>query len=133
VRAAPAWVLLIASGAVGVIGPIRRAAATAAAALVDRRGYDADVIGRAGRALAAVPGKHPEALAYGLGALSSVLAVVIAALALGVLPRPFAVPRRASRFARRLTLLHSGRIGDYIAWLTAGVGALGGAVALALR
>jgi multicomponent Na+:H+ antiporter subunit D len=116
-----------------VISPLRRAAATAAAALVDRRGYDADVIGRAGRALAMVPGKHPEALAYGLGALSTVLAIALAGLALGVVPSPFRIPRRARTIARRVELLHSGRIGDYIAWLTAGVGALGGAVALALH
>jgi hypothetical protein len=32
----------------------------------------------------------------------------------------------------RLRRLHSGQVGDYVAWLTVGVAAFGGALALAL-
>ncbi|HEY0515522.1 MAG TPA: complex I subunit 5 family protein [Solirubrobacteraceae bacterium] len=72
---------------------------------------------------------------YGLCSTFGALAVA----AVGLFGRPLreALPRRAVEPAlaavHGVRRLHSGHIGDYIAWWTAGAGVLGGACLLALR
>jgi multicomponent Na+:H+ antiporter subunit D len=66
-----------------------------------------------------------QSVVWGLVCLAGSLAV-----ALGLLCRSAVVP--AGLF-RPLKTLHSGHVGDYVAWLTFGVAVIGGAFALALR
>lgn len=87
-----------------------------------------------------LPVVHPESastfeLLAGIGAVLLALAVA----ATGLFGRPFArslpasLRERSGGLNRRLRRLHSGHIGDYIAWWTAGAGTLGMVCLLALR
>jgi len=73
-----------------------------------------------------------------LTSLAGVLGAIGAA-ALGLFGRPLreGLPKRVHVPARRalltLRMLHSGHIGDYIAWWTAGTSVLGGVCLVALR
>jgi hypothetical protein len=76
-----------------------------------------------------------ESVAYGLGA--ALLALAPAALGLWRhrLPRPVraAGARTIGPPAAALKMLHSGVIGDYVAWLTVGTAVIGGIWAVTLR
>jgi multicomponent Na+:H+ antiporter subunit D len=80
---------------------------------------------------APVPPSHIEPFDYLYAAASTLGALAVAALTLfGAplrrrLPRGFEGPARAALTALRR--LHSGHIGDYIAWWTAAAAMLGGA------
>ncbi len=118
-----ALVLLAASLAVGLVPALADAVAGAAAQFTDHAGYAAAVLdGRSGRS--AVPAARPEvswtADGVALGVLSSVLAVGLAAAAV-LRPRTAAA---AVRWAGALRRLHSGHVGDYVAWAAAGIGLL---------
>ncbi|MFF0752668.1 complex I subunit 5 family protein [Streptomyces sp. NPDC004267] len=126
--------LLAACLAVGLVRPLADRAAVAAAAFVDHTAYVSAVTGtRTGPGAAApVPEVSWTAAGIGLGLLSAALAVALAA---GALWGP-AVPGRPARAVRggleavdRTLVLavrrqHSGHIGDYVAWLMAGLAAL---------
>lgn len=112
--------LLAASLAIGALPGPERALAEAAVPFTDGAGYASAVLdGRA--AVPSGPPPHawwtPSGLA--LGVLSTALAVALAALAVR---RP--APPGAHRLVRPLLRLHSGRPGDQVLWLTAGVAAL---------
>jgi multicomponent Na+:H+ antiporter subunit D len=72
---------------------------------------------------------------YGVGA--TVGALAFAALGLYRRRLPAAWRRSSGRVAKRpvasLKALHSGVVGDYVAWLTAGVALLGGLFAVVVR
>jgi multicomponent Na+:H+ antiporter subunit D len=123
----PIVVLLAGSLAVGVVPAVGRAVSVAATEFLDGSGY-------VDQALAGTPATPPEALAEAawttsgvlLGLLSAALAVGLAALAVGA-PR---LPSLLRAAARPLTValsglrrLHSGHVGDYVAWLFLGVAA----------
>jgi hypothetical protein len=78
-----------------------------------------------------VAGPSANSYLYGIGA--SLAAAAVAAL--GLLPagdrrlRPFIALQHP---LAGLRALHSGRAGDYVAWLTVGATVIGGAFALAL-
>jgi multicomponent Na+:H+ antiporter subunit D len=107
----------------------------AAARFTDRPAYAAAVYERpAPGPVAEAEPHHVKVLDVGLSLLSVLGAV---ALALAILRRPgVRLPAGAQRVAEdgffRLRRLHSGQVGDYVAWLTVGVAAFGGALALAL-
>ncbi|MEU1374202.1 complex I subunit 5 family protein [Streptomyces triculaminicus] len=115
--------LLAGALAVGTVPALAEATYAASSAFLDHAGYAATVLG--GRAGGGQPGH--EAAAHGgawwtwtgaaLGLLSAALAVVLAAAAVvGLVPsRGWSAPLRR---------LHSGHIGDYVAWTTAGIGLL---------
>jgi multicomponent Na+:H+ antiporter subunit D len=134
----PAAALLGLAFALGLVPGLRSAAHLAAEQFLDGDSYQARVLEDAApSALAPPPDASPIAPALLRGAASACLA---AALAAGVLGR-----RRFPAVARRLVgaawnalvqplrRLHSGRIGDYAAWLAFGVALFGGASALLLR
>ena len=127
--ALPAAGLLAAGLAWGVIPGLTHSLIVAAAHFTDHSGYERSVLsGVSGTP--AVPGtRGPSAASYVYGVGATVAAVAVAVLALYVerLPRP------ASRLLAGLHALHSGRIGDYVAWLSIGVATIGGAFALGLR
>jgi multicomponent Na+:H+ antiporter subunit D len=80
---------------------------------------------------------HVEGFDYAYGAAAAAGAVAVAALALfggrllSLLPKP--VVRPVLLGVDGLRALHSGHIGDYIAWWTAGAAALGGTSLIFLR
>jgi multicomponent Na+:H+ antiporter subunit D len=86
---------------------------------------------------APAPTSHVEGFDYLYGAAATIGAIVVAALALFAYPLRSRVPRLVWRPAAggvdALRALHSGHIGDYIAWWTAGAALLGGSSLVLLR
>ncbi|WP_231332757.1 complex I subunit 5 family protein [Actinomadura graeca] len=125
---APGAVLLAAGLLSGLIpgGPV----ATAAAAFADHGAYAGLVLDDSVPQLHAPPADPWTAPGLAGAAVSLLLAVVVAVHALRrparrSRPDPARPLRRAAHAtARRLHALHSGHIGDYAAWLTAGVAVL---------
>ncbi len=116
----------------GAIPGIERAAAR----FTDHRAYEAWVLHGAHIAWPAVHVVQVKAIEVVTGVLASAGAFALAALGLfgrplrERLPDRISVPVRGA--ARSLRGLHSGHIGDYIAWWTAGASLLGTACLLAL-
>jgi len=135
---APAAVLLLATLALGLAPGLAGWAQTAATSLSDHRAYAAAVLdGVTSKAPAvAAPALHlPETLPPAV--LTVVLAVLLAAVPAR---RPHTRGRRrkvAWRGVLRATLalrrLHSGQVGDSIAWLVVGAAGLGGLLTAVLR
>jgi multicomponent Na+:H+ antiporter subunit D len=133
---APAVLLLAGGLAVGAVPAAGRAVAAAAAQFTDRAGYVAAALGgTAGGSRPPVPEAGWTTPGVLLGLLSAGLAVGLAAAALWAprLPRRVAdAGVRAAPLVAGLRRVHSGRIGDYVAWLFLGVAAFGGLLALPL-
>jgi multicomponent Na+:H+ antiporter subunit D len=112
-------VVLLALGlAWGLVPGLIDAAAAAAARFTDRRAYAAEVLRGVAASVPSPAGKAPTATAWIYGLASGALAVALA-------------------FARTLPegplrAVHSGRIGDYVAWLAAGAAAVAGVFAVTL-
>jgi multicomponent Na+:H+ antiporter subunit D len=130
-------VLLAGSLAVGLLPGFGAAAAHVADRFVDRRGY-VDQVLDASPPTATHPaeGMHWTSSGLAYGALSGLLAIGLALLAL----YPNALPRAAHRAVaplapplRVLRRVHSGHIGDYVAWLFLGLAAFAALVGLPLR
>jgi multicomponent Na+:H+ antiporter subunit D len=125
--------LLVLSLVVGVLPSVARAAGAAGAAFTDHGGYLAQVL----YALPPVPAHagHPHwtATSVLLGLVTAALALALALLVVhaGRLPD---VARRLARPLRpamtSLHRLHSGHVGDYVAWLVVGVSAVAGLLLL---
>jgi len=134
----PAIVLLAAGLAIGLVPHLADRAQTAAARFQDRGAYTATVLtGRSPPSPAPAP-EGPGNLGVVYGALSGAGAVAVAALALfrrRLLPVAFRsrVRRVGGPALVGVRRLHSGHIGDYLAWLTLGLGAVGGLFTLALH
>jgi multicomponent Na+:H+ antiporter subunit D len=117
----------------GVIHEIEHAAEH----FVDRRSYVSAVLGGAHPHFLALPPSKlkPSDFLYAGG--STLLAVALAALALFGKPLAERMPGRALVLAERalggVRSLHSGHVGDYVAWLTFGLATIGGLFALTLR
>ncbi|MCG6494208.1 complex I subunit 5 family protein [Kitasatospora sp. A2-31] len=117
--------------AVGVLPGVGRALGAAAAAFSDRAGYLAAVLGRP----ASPAGEAPEAgwttAGVVLGLVSALLAAGFATAALRRDPRRgTGGPYRAAVLPLRR--LHSGLLGDYVAWLAVGMAVLLAALAAQL-
>jgi multicomponent Na+:H+ antiporter subunit D len=108
----PAAALVILGEAWGVVPGLVDAAAEAAAVFVNRSAYVALVLDGAQVPRAPVAGVPASATAWALG-----LVTCGAALAL-------ALPARLPAVPSALRALHSGRAGDYLAWLAAGTAGL---------
>ncbi|MGH8979907.1 MAG: complex I subunit 5 family protein [Acidimicrobiales bacterium] len=132
---APAVVLLLAAIVVGVLPGARILADRAGALFVDRAGYVSQALYRARVHLVA----HDVAT-WSLGGVGAGLVSVAAAVAAACASwfgRSLAdrVPqlRRAAGLVRALHRLHSGHVGDYVAWLFVGIVVLAGFVGLPVR
>ncbi len=133
---APILVLLAGSLLVGAVPSVARGVSSAVVQFLD----GGDYVRQALHDTAAVPvAPLPDAAwtttGVLLGLVSAVLAVGIAALALWA-PRLPALLRRVRRPAGplldALRRVHSGHVGDYVAWLFLGVAALGALVGMPL-
>lgn len=132
---APIVVLLVAAFAIGVLPGAHAAAARAGAYFVDRAGYVAQALYRAHVRVVVAPVAGWSAEAVWTGALSTLFAGAMAALALFGGPLLDRLPslRHLSVPVGFLHRLHSGHVGDYVAWLLVGVAVLAGFVGLPLR
>jgi multicomponent Na+:H+ antiporter subunit D len=132
---ASATLLILVGLVLGLLPGLVHAVQDAAARFADRSLYDAAVLGRA---LPPVP--HAEHPAIGVLSVALGLLTAVGSIAMGVLllrhPRPFAHPKDPMNLFQsavlRLRRLHSGQIGDYVAWAMLGFAALGGALALTI-
>ena len=131
---APIVVLLLGALADGVLPGARSAADRAGAFFIDY-GYVAQSLFKAPVHTVVTAAANWTGLGLGLDFLSAALAVGIAALA--IYGRPLLRRFPAVTLARRpmgvLHRLHSGHVGDYVAWLMVGIAAMAGLVGLPLR
>lgn len=133
---APAIALTLAAVAVSFFPGLDHAIQQAAARFTDSRAYGQAVL----QGSAHFPPIEPTSLKpvdYLWAALALLLALTIAGLSLFGGRLGLEVPSQLSdagdRFQQALGAIHSGHVGDYIAWMTAAMGALTALVALALR
>jgi multicomponent Na+:H+ antiporter subunit D len=129
-------VLLVAAALVVFIPGAFDGVQRAAARFTDHAAYAKWVLGGAHVKWPSVEISHVEPLELLYAVLSIVAAVGVGAVGLFGRPLRDSLPRRVrepTRTAlRKLRHLHSGEIGDYIAWWTAGASVLGAACLLAL-
>jgi multicomponent Na+:H+ antiporter subunit D len=108
-----------------------------AAQFTTHRYYAAWVLHYAHVPLPVLPPSHISASDYGYGLISTVGALLAAALGLFGRPLRARIPAVVSHPGEALVAvirgLHSGHIGDYIAWWSAGVSVVGGICLVALR
>jgi multicomponent Na+:H+ antiporter subunit D len=133
----PALALLIVGLGLVLVPELSGHALRTAGELVDRSGHAREVLHGVTPPPAPLPSYSPSAAAYAYGAVSTVGAIGFAAFGLYRRRLPSAWRRATGRLAARpvagLKALHSGVVGDYVAWLTAGVAILGGLVAVVVR
>lgn len=117
----------------GLVPGLRDAVAEAAARFVDRAGYTAAVLQGGGPGEVHAEAVQPGILDVGLGLLTAAGAIGLAYLSLAP-PRPrlHRIGVAAGSVIRRLRLLHTGYVGDYVTWLVAGAAVLGGLFAATL-
>jgi multicomponent Na+:H+ antiporter subunit D len=133
----PAVLLLAGALALGLIPGLAEAALRAATVLTDRAAYVAAALQGAAGSAPQVPAPKPPGTAdFVYALLSTAGAVCVAGIALfhERLPRlaPRGLARGAAGLLWRIRMVHSGHVGDYLAWVTVGASLLGGAFALAL-
>lgn len=133
---APTVLLLAGSLLVGAVPAVARAVSSAAGEFTDRAGYAGQALdGAAATPAAPLPEAGWTTTGLVLSGLSALLAVGLAAAALWA-PRLPAVlgtlGRPAAPVLTGLRRLHSGHLGDYVAWLLVGVAAFAALVGLPL-
>ncbi len=133
-------VLLACCLALGVWPGAARMAGTAAAAFIDRTGYAAQVLDGVWRPAATGELSGWTAEGVALGVTSAALAAGLAAVAVwGPLLRGAGARRVRSGIAvvvaawRPVRRLHSGHLGDYVAWLFAGIALFALLIGIPLR
>ncbi len=125
----PAALLLLAGLCWGFIPGLGHGALAAATRFVEPNAYLGAVLHGVHEALPSVPHLTPSGSSYlyGFAAVIGALAVAAAGVA-----RHGAIDIARPAFAQ-LRALHSGHVGDYVAWTTMGVTLIGGTFALTLR
>ncbi len=141
----PAAVMLIIAIALGWFTPLRQAILRDATWFRNTRGYVAAVLhGSAGG-----PGQYHVPVPHAMPGMHiggvwmpdmwrEVITLALAALLAAIALFPYAIGRRAGTALRHgaalamrpLHAIHSGKIGDYVAWFTVGIAALAGYLAL---
>lgn len=138
---APIAVLVAAGLAVGLVPGLEHGAERAAARFVDTPAYAAAVIDGVPESVAAHADAEESAGFPTAAVVASAITLLLSALiALALLERrrlPVDLVRRLRAVGgpvlNPLRALHSGHIGDYIAWLTVGVATFGGILAAVVR
>ena len=130
-------VLLTAGVVVGLIPGAVAWVARSAARFADHPAYAQWVLHSHNVRWPHPPSTHVETIDVIIGMLTLVAAFGVAAAGLFGRPLLLRLPRRVRAGGRGAVVglrgLHSGHVGDYIAWWTTGAGLLGGACLLALR
>jgi multicomponent Na+:H+ antiporter subunit D len=130
----PTLALLLAAIGIGFTPGLAGRSAQWAQRLEDRPAHAAEVLAGKIPPATSPPAFHSGAAPYVYGVLSTVGAVLWALFGLYRRRLPVLLRRGASRVLEPpvtvLKGLHSGLVGDYVAWLTLGAAALGGLVAL---
>jgi multicomponent Na+:H+ antiporter subunit D len=135
----PIVVLVVLGLGLGMVPGFARGAEDAAARFVDSSTYAAAVIDGASVTSAGSirwsVGLSPGAVTAGLVTTAVAVGVAFALIERRRLPAKLAtgIGTVAERVLRPLRSLHSGHVGDYIAWLTMGVAAFGGILAAVIR
>jgi multicomponent Na+:H+ antiporter subunit D len=121
--------LLVAGMAWGLVPGLPHAALEAATRFTDAHAYGGAVLRGATQSAASVVhlGAATTSYLYGVGGV--VGALLVAAISVG---RHRSLDKVRPGFAR-LRELHSGHVGDYVAWLTTGVAVIGTTFAITLR
>ncbi len=130
VMMAPVWVLLAGAAFSGAVPSWREPIEAAARRIMDARGYQAAVLdGVPEGSPGATVGRTPGHQAVVSTPIIVVLTLAVAGVALFAERFPPAWRRAATRLRLRMLVpirtLHSGKVGDYVAWLTLGVSAFG--------
>lgn len=129
-------ILLVGGFAIGLIPGVHAAADGAAASFVDSAGYARAAFGGSVTLAPESSGANWTGLGLGLGFVSAALACVLAAGALygaSLINRLIPALRAGFKPVEFLQRLHSGHVGDYIAWLMVGLTALAALIGLPLR
>ena len=130
-------VLLIVAAVVGLVPGAVPGVERLASRFTQHGAYAAWVLHGAPVGLPLLAPSHVGASDVLYGVLACLGAIGAAAIGLFGRALQSAIPARATEAARTavagVRMLHSGHIGDYIAWWTAGAGALGGICLVALR
>ncbi|MEA2508921.1 MAG: multicomponent Na+:H+ antiporter subunit [Actinomycetota bacterium] len=139
VMLAPGIALVAAALVIGLVPSVAGRVMSGAVTFVDHRRYVAAVLGIGSAAPAAsasgAVGATLSSLLLGLVAAVGAVAVALVTLFKDRLPGkiPAAAARAFSPVSATFRALHSGHVSDYVAWLTVGVAAFGGFLAVALR
>jgi multicomponent Na+:H+ antiporter subunit D len=131
----PAAVLTVLALAIGFIPQIRHAAEFVGGEMTDRAGYQARVLDGAKGLPVTIPhSKEPLAPAIYRGVGAAVLGLLLAgASVFGRHEEDGSLARAFRAVTQQLRAAHSGHIGDYVAFLTFGVAAFGGVLAILLK
>jgi multicomponent Na+:H+ antiporter subunit D len=128
-------ILLAGALAIGVLPGVHSVAKRAAATFIDSEGYARQALHGAASHITAVPSPNWTALGLGLSFLSAVLACLVALG--GLYGRHLADRLPAMRSVYRpvdaLQRLHSGHVGDYVAFMMVGMVVLSACVGFPLR
>lgn len=119
--------LLLSCLALGALPGAHRAAEHAAALFVNGTSYARAALSRAPGGVSVPAVGNWDAAGLALGFVSALLAMGVAAAGLytrAILAKAGAVGRAGSKLISGLRCLHSGHIGDYVAWLMVGVATL---------
>jgi multicomponent Na+:H+ antiporter subunit D len=132
-----ATALLLGAVGLGLVPGLAETSERGAAQFQDTDAYAAKVLEGTDSPAIRLETKPLPASTYGYSVVSSLGAVGLALLALFRRRLPASLRRRTSSLFGpaifRLRSLHSGIVGDYVAWLTLGTATLGGLFAVYLR
>jgi multicomponent Na+:H+ antiporter subunit D len=134
---APALALLVVALGAGLVPQLADGIASASARFASSAAYERLVLAGNGEPLHDVSSGSAtsEAVLYGFASVGG--ALVVAGIALERSRFPEAIKGISRGVFRggldRLRRLHSGRVGDYVAWLVFGAALVGGTFALTLR
>jgi multicomponent Na+:H+ antiporter subunit D len=128
-------ILLVGALVLGLLPGIHSVANRAAASFIDSAGYAGQALHHVHVALAAPAASNWTALGLGLGLLSAGCACLVALAGLygGRVVRRLPSLRTLGPPIDVLHRLHSGHVGDYVAFMMLGIGALAAFVGLPLR
>jgi multicomponent Na+:H+ antiporter subunit D len=129
----PPIILLVVALAIGLVPDVAQRAADAAAAFTDRTAYAAAVLHGVRLPIPRLPAPPATAMSLLAGVGEAAGAVGLAAVALARHRRMATVRHVAAAAVEPLRRLHSGHVGDQVAWLITGLSLLAGAIGLALR
>jgi multicomponent Na+:H+ antiporter subunit D len=129
----PIVALVLAAVAIGLLPGFARRTHDAAEQFVDRHAYAEAVMGAHPAPVPHSEVVGPTLVAGVTGTASALVAIVFGLAAVFAPSRDNVVRRWARAPIDGLQQLHTGRVGDLVAWLTLGIAVLGGGVALALH